>query len=221
MKFFDAPAPHPMVVRLFILERGGLTLDVEAIEIKTRQNRRPAYREINPRGEVPALQLDDDHSTIITEVTAICEYLDEVAVGGTSFFGSTPEQRAETRMWLRRMDLEICQPVIAWFKNDPDLVDFLKGNRIPTPEARLNQKVMVNQALNLLDDRMEGRTWLCGERFSAADVHFYGLLKMVTMQFCEWVLAPGRENFLAYWKRLEEREASKRALKPFSSKVVV
>ncbi|KAL2837611.1 glutathione S-transferase domain-containing protein [Aspergillus pseudodeflectus] len=206
-----------MVVRLFVLERGGLTLDVEPIDIRTRQNRRAAYREINP---VPALQLDDDNRTIITEVPAICEYLDEVAVGGTSPFGSTPEQRAETCIRLRRMDLEICLPVIAWFKNDPDLVNFLKGDRIPTPEAGLNQMVMVNQPLDLLDDQLEGKTWLCGERFSAADVHFYGLLKMVTMQFAEWVLAPGRENFLAYWTRLEGREASKKALKPFPSKVV-
>ncbi|KAI2830015.1 hypothetical protein CBS147320_4072 [Aspergillus niger] len=219
MKFFDAPAPNPMAVRLFVLERGGLTFDVETIDIMSLQNRRLAYRAINPRGEVPALQLDD--GTVLTEITAICEYLDEIAQGGASLFGDTPAQRAETRMWLRRMDLEICQPVIAWFRNDPATVDFYKGNRLPTPEARVNQKVAINQALNLLDDQLEGKTWLCGDRFSAADVHFYGLMKMMSMQVSEWMLLPGRDNFLAYWKRLDEREASQKALQDFPAKVVV
>ncbi|KAE8383490.1 glutathione S-transferase domain-containing protein [Aspergillus bertholletiae] len=219
MKLYDAPAPNPMAVRLFILERGGLTLDVETVDIMTLQNRRRAYRAINPRGEVPTLQLDS--GTVITETTAICEYLDEMAIGGTSLFGNTAEQRAETRMWLRRMDLEICQPVIAWFRNDPATVDFYKGNRLPTPEARVNQKVMINQALNMLDDELQGKTWLCGDRFSAADIHFYGLLKMMIMQVCEWVLLPGRDNLLAYWKRLDERDASRKALTTFSTKVTV
>ncbi|BCS04946.1 glutathione S-transferase family protein [Aspergillus luchuensis] len=219
MKLYDSPAPNPMAVRLFILERGGLNLDVEVVDTKTLQNRRLPYRAINPRGEVPALQLDD--GTILTEVTAIYEYLDEIAAGGTSLFGNTPEKRAETRMWLRRMDLEICQLVIAWIRNDPATIDLYKGHRIPTPEARVNQKVMINQALNMLDDQLEGKTWLCGDRFSAADVHFYGLMKLMTMRFCDWVLLPGRENFLAYWKRLDEREASKKALQTFAARVEV
>ncbi|KAB8226820.1 hypothetical protein ETB97_010119 [Aspergillus alliaceus] len=219
MKFFDAPAPNPMAVRLFVLERGGLSFNVETIDIMSLQNRRLTYRAINPRGEVPALQLDN--GTILTEITAIYEYFDEIAVGGTSLFGTTPEQRAETRMWLRRMDLEICQPVIAWFRNDPTTLDFYKGNRLPTPEARVNQKVMINQALNMLDDQLEGKVWLCDNRFSAADIHLYGLMKMMTMQVCDWMLLPGRENFLAYWKRLEERDASQKALQGFPAHVAV
>ncbi|RDH31288.1 glutathione S-transferase [Aspergillus welwitschiae] len=219
MKLYDSPAPNPMAVRLFILERGGLQLDVEVVDTKTLQNRRLPYRAINPRGEVPALQLDD--GTILTEITALYEYLDEIAVGGTSLFGNTPEQRAETRMWMRRMDLEICQLAIAWFRNDPATIDLYKGHRIPTPEARVNQKVMINRALNMLDDHLEGKTWLCGDRFSAADVHLYGLLKMMTMKACGWVLLPGRENFLAYWNRMDEREASKKALQTFSARVEV
>jgi glutathione S-transferase len=148
MKLFDAAAPNPMAVRLFVLERGGLSIDVETVDIMSLQNRRLPYRAIIPRGEVPALPLDN--GTVITEITAICESLNEIALGDTSLFGTTPEQRAETRMWLRIMDLEIFQPVIAWFRNVlPATLDFYKGNRLPTPEARFNQKVVINQALNM------------------------------------------------------------------------
>jgi glutathione S-transferase len=53
----------------------------------------PAYRNaVNARGEVPALRLDDGR--IITEITAICGYFDEIAEGGRRLFGETPEDRA-------------------------------------------------------------------------------------------------------------------------------
>lgn len=219
MKFYDANALNPMVVRLFILERGGIELDVEQVDIMNMENRRLAYRrDVNPRGELPALRISDDF--VLTEVTAICEYLDEVATGGASLFGATPLERAETRMWLRRMDLELAQPIISWWRNDPDTIDFYRGNRTPIPEARVLQKVAINQFLNLLDDQLEGRTYLCGDRFSAADIHFYGMTKLMLMGPASWALAPGRKNVMAYFERMDARSASKAALELLPSKVV-
>ncbi|PIG82640.1 hypothetical protein AARAC_006441 [Aspergillus arachidicola] len=188
LTLYDAPAPNLYVVRLFILERGGLDLNVNQIDIIKLENRRLAYRNINPRGELPALRIGNDF--ILTEITAICEYLDEVAKGG-------------------KMDLEIAKPLIAWFRNDPATIDFYKGNRIPCPEARVTQKVMINQCLNLLDDELEGKTYLCGDRSSAADIHFFGLMKQMVDQVAPWVLSPGRLNVEAYWKRMEERRRPK------------
>lgn len=218
MKLYDGQAANPYVVRLFIQERGGLALDVQQVDIMNLENRKRAFRtNVNPRGELPALRLDNGQ--VLTEITAICEYLDEVAQGGESLFGQTPTERAETRMWLRRMDLEIAQPVISWYRNDPATIDFYKGNRIPTPEARVNQKVVINQFLNLLDDELEGKKYLCGDRFSAADIHFYGLLKLMVMHVAEWVLSPGRENVVAYFRRMDDRKASQDAMSPFTSRV--
>ncbi|KAH7150428.1 glutathione S-transferase [Dactylonectria estremocensis] len=214
LRLYDAPAPNPFVVRLFIQERGGIEMEVQQVDIMSLENRRLAYRaNINPRGELPALQIDN--TFVLTEITAICEYLDEIAVGGKSLFGTAPIERAETRMWLRRMDLEIAQSVIAWFRNDPDTIDFYKGNRIPIPEARVIGKVAINQALNLLDDELEGKEYLGGNRFSTADIHFYGLLKMMTAQVAPWVVNPGRKNAAAYFNRMDDRDASKSALAPF------
>ncbi|KAF4302857.1 hypothetical protein GTA08_BOTSDO08951 [Botryosphaeria dothidea] len=178
---YDPMGVNTHVVRLFILKRGGLNLDVKQIDIMRMENRKPAYRNnVNPQGEVPALRVND--TFVLTEITAVCEYLDEIAQGGSSLLGSTALERAETRMWLRRMDLEIAQPITGWWRNDPETLDFDKGNRLPTPEARLNQKVMINQSLNHLDDELEGKTWLYRERFTVADIHFYGLVKLMAMQ---------------------------------------
>lgn len=213
MKLYDTQAPIPFAVRLFVLERGGLEFDVQAIDIMNLENRRLAYRSVNLRREVPALDID---GFVLTEITAICEYLDKVAKGGKYLFGDTPLERAETRMWLRRMDLELAQPIISWYRNDPDTIDFYKGNRIPIPEALVVQKVTINQFLNLLDDQLEGKEYLCGSCFSAADIHYYGLLKMMVMQVAQRVLSPGRQN-----ARMDARRASQQALQPFGSKVSV
>lgn len=64
MKRHDAPyAPNPFMVRLFIAERGGVALDVEAVDPGALENRGLAFRAINPSGTVPALALDDGQAT--------------------------------------------------------------------------------------------------------------------------------------------------------------
>src|SRR3546814_13736067 len=72
-------------------------------------NRRAPYNvEVNPAGQTPALELDD--GSILTEITAICEYLEE-RFPAPILIGATPEERAVTRMWTRRVDLKICEPL--------------------------------------------------------------------------------------------------------------
>ncbi|KAH0288871.1 hypothetical protein KCU62_g4823, partial [Aureobasidium sp. EXF-3399] len=183
------------------------------------ENRKPACRNhVNPRGEVPALRISN--AFVLTEITAICEYLDEVAVGGTSLSSSTPLERAEMRMWLRRMNLDISQPAIEWYRNDLAIMDYYIGNRIPTPAAQINHKSTIDKFLNLWDDELEGKTWLCGDRFSAADIHFYGLMFM-TRQMVPWLDFPTRENVAAYISNMDQREASQKANGLFGSSVSV
>lgn len=213
MELYEAASANNMAVRLFILERGGLTLDIHHVDIMTMENRKPAYcNNVNSRGELPALRLPSGR--ILTEIAAINEYLDEVASGGPSLYGTDPEERAETRMWLRRMDLEICEPLMAYFRNDEASLDFYRGNRIPCPEARLTGKIHLLRALNRLDDELEGRTWLCGDRFSAADVHFYGLMKPMSVPV-EFLVDPARKNVSGYFMRMDARKASQEAVMVF------
>src|SRR5580692_6615991 len=106
MRLYNSIGPNPKVVRMFMAERG---IDLPKIEIDLRggENRQPPYLAKNPAGQSPALELDD--GTVIAEITAICEYLDETTQG-PSLIGTTPQERAETRMWTRRIDLNIIEP---------------------------------------------------------------------------------------------------------------
>ena len=58
MKLLNSPGPNPRVVRMFLLEK-GIELPFEEIDILNASNREPAYLELNPAGQLPALILDD------------------------------------------------------------------------------------------------------------------------------------------------------------------
>jgi len=128
---FDLFAPSPYVVRMFAEEK-GLKLERKVIDLLTRENRRaPFTTAISPLGELPAMLLDD--GTALTEITAICEYLEEMHPK-PSLIGSTPLERAETRMWVRRIEQKIAEPMGEGFSaaegreffesdhKDPDLI---------------------------------------------------------------------------------------------------
>ena len=107
--------------------------------------------------------------------TAICEYLEEKKPS-PPLIGSTAEERAECRMWTRRVDLNICEPLANGFRYGEGLKMFEK--RIPVaPEASPGLKMVAQNRLKWLDDQMaDGREYLCGKRFTLADIHLWGWL---------------------------------------------
>ena len=114
MQFYDSIGPNPRAVRMFMAERGVTGIPKETVDIRAGANRQPEYLAKNPSGQCPALALDN--GMILAEITAICEYLDEIGPTGSTLIGRTPEERAETRMWTRRIDLNIVEPGTNGFR---------------------------------------------------------------------------------------------------------
>ena len=129
MKFYTSVGPNPRVVKMFAVER-GIALPSETIDLRGGDNRRPPYTDINAFGQMPALVLDSGE--IVTEITAICEYLDETQPG-PSLIGSTAEERSQTRRWLRWVDLNICEPIGHGFRFGEG-IDFFKERIRCVPE---------------------------------------------------------------------------------------
>jgi glutathione S-transferase len=212
----NAPGPNPVTVRLFILERTGIRLDVETIDLANLANRAKPYRTtVNARGEVPALRLDN--GKIITEITAICGYLDEVAAGGRRLFGDTPEERAEIRMWTRRAYLEICHPFVTWWRGGEDAENLYRGNRILFPEARRSNRALAEAGLNQLDDDLEGKAFICGDAITMADIMLYGFMGSM-IGIVPWLNPPGRTHVAAWFERMSHREAAQQMMTPFGAR---
>lgn len=171
MKLFNSMGPNPHVVRMFITEMG---IDIETIEIDLMggENRQNSYLKKNPSGQLPALQLDD--GSFLAEITVICEYLDEIN-GHTDLIGTNPQERAETKMWTRRIDLQILEPLTNGFRY-AEGYDLFKDRLHLIPDAANDLKAIAQERLTWLDKQLEGKEFICGDRFSLADIMFYCFL---------------------------------------------
>lgn len=171
MKLINSVGPNPHVVRMFMAER-GITLPLEDIDILKGKNREAEYLKTNPAGQSPALVLDD--GSVITEITAICEYLDET-FPGDSLIGKTPEERAQTRRWTRWVDLNIVEPLTNGFRFAEGLPMFQPRLRC-IPEAAPGLKAKAQDGLAFIDAQLATRTFVAGEKFSLADVLLFCFL---------------------------------------------
>ena len=117
MKLYDSLGPNPRVVRMFMREK-GIELPSEQVDILGGANRRPPYTDRNPSGQMPSLELDD--GSVLAETAAICEYLEEKHPE-PPLVGRTPEERAETRMWTRRVEFNITEHLYNGFRFGEDV----------------------------------------------------------------------------------------------------
>ena len=173
MKLYTSMGPNPHMVRMFAAEK-GLALETVDVDLMGGENRRAPYAEtVNPAGQTPALVLDD--GTVIAEITVICEYLEE-RHPTPALIGATPEERAETRMWTRRIDLSICEPLANGFRAAEGRRIFENRMKLVGAEGAAELKAIARDRLLWLDGQMQGREFICGDRFSLADVLLFAFL---------------------------------------------
>jgi len=201
MKLINSVGPNPQVVRMFAAER-GIKLDMENIDLMAGQNRQGDFLKKNPAGQSPCLELDD--GTYLSEITAICEYLDE-KFPGQSLIGATPEERAETRMWTRRVDLNICEPLANGFRFSEGLPIF-KDRILTVPEAADGLKRIAQDRIKWLDKQIEGKQFLCGDRITLADVLLFCFLAFGNA--VGQPLNPENKNVKAWFDRMAARPSA-------------
>lgn len=202
MKFYNSFGPNPHVVRMFLAEKH---LQIPAVEIDVRgaENRREPYLRVNPHGQTPALEFDD--GTSICEITAICEYLEDTHPQ-PPLIGESPREKAECRMWTRRVDLNICEPMTNAFRFGEGLRAF-KERIVTVPEAADGLKRIARDRLAWLDRQMDGRDFICGARFTLADV-----LLFCFVAFGATVgqpLDPANANLVAWFGRIDARPSAR------------
>ncbi len=202
MKFYNSVGPNPKMVRMFMAEK-RIELPKVEVDLMGGENRREPYLGKNPSGQCPCLELDD--GSYLAEITAICEYLDE-KFAGPSLIGKTPEERAETRMWVRRIDLNICETLANGFRFSDGLKLF--QNRIHVvPQAAADLKQIAQEKLRWLDGLMAGKSYVCGERLTLADILLFAFLEFGNR--VGQPLDPGLKTISAWYERMKARPSAK------------
>jgi glutathione S-transferase len=203
MKLYDSIGPNPRIVRMFMAEK-GIEIPKQTVDLRGGENRQAEHLKRNPHGQMPALELDDGN--YLSEVTAICEYLEEKKPE-PAMIGRNAEERAECRMWTRRVDLNICEHLANGYRFGEALGFFEK--RIPVaPDASPGLKMIAANRLRWLDGQMaDGREYLCGKRFTLADILLYCWL-----DFGSKVGQPldgANTNLAAWFDRVGKRASAK------------
>ncbi len=202
MKLYDSVGPNPHVVRMVLAEK-GITVETHRVDLRGAENRRGPYMELNPTGQLPCLVLDD--GTALSEITAIAEYLEEIEPD-PPLIGVTAVERAQTRMWVRRLDLNIVEPMVNGYRFGEGL-DLFKDRIRCIPEASSGLKATARQWLGWLDGQMAGRTTIVGDRFTLADIMLFCFTRFGGK--VGQPLDPGWTNLAAWHERTAARPTAK------------
>jgi glutathione S-transferase len=201
MKFYNSVGPNPRVVKMFIAEKG---MDIPRVEVDLMagENRQAAHLSRNPSGQMPTLELDD--GVFISEILPICEYLEEVHPT-PALIGTNAEERAVTRMWTRRIDLNVCEPMANGFRYSTGLRLFESRMRV-IPQAADDLKALAAEKLAWMDGLLGSKPFIVGDRFTLADI-----LLFVFVEFGGLVGQPldaANKNLAAWRDRVSARPSA-------------
>ncbi len=171
MKLYDCTtAPSPRRVRMFVAEKG---IEIPTVQVNLRDGEQlgEAFRNINPECTVPVLELDD--GSRISEVFAICQYL-ESEYPDPALMGRTAIERATITMWNTKVEQLGIAAVAEVLRNS---AKGMRDRALPGP-TNLEQipalvergTIRVNAFLERLDGQLEGNAHVTGEDFTLADI---------------------------------------------------
>jgi glutathione S-transferase len=171
MRLFDcSTAPSPRRVRFFAAEK-NMELELVPVDLGSGQQFSADFRAVNPDCVVPALQLDN--GACISEVVAICQYLEEIQPEPT-LFGDTALERATAAMWNGKVEQQGLWAVADAYRN---FSRGFKGHALPgpdkyeqIPELVERSKSRVLSFFRTLESRLAQNEFLAGDRFTIADI---------------------------------------------------
>jgi glutathione S-transferase len=161
MKLYYAPAACSLAPHIALRE-AGLPHVLVRVDLAThRLADGTDYRTINPKGYVPALELDD--GTRLTEAGAVLQYIADRKPGTLApAFGSM--ERYRLMEWLNFIATEVHKGFAPLWK--PDLPDAYRSHVVKSLGGRFDFIAPV----------LEQREFLAGDTFSIADAYLFAVL---------------------------------------------
>ena len=214
-----------------------LTLYEKGLEF-TRRQLNPAvfehhedwFKQINPNGQVPAL---DHDGKVITESTVICEYLEDVFPEANPLRPADPYLAAQMRIWTKWVDEYFCWCVstIGWQRMIGRMVQKYSDEefeayvaRIPIyeqqvkwrrarygfPQDLIDEEMRkIGVSVQKLEARLAESPWLAGPDYTLADICNFAIANGLQHMFAELVNAQDTPHLLDWLGRINDRPAVK------------
>lgn len=203
MKIFETKtAPNPRRVRMFMSEKGLLDkAEFVEIDLQKGENLTPEYAARNPMKKVPVLELDD--GTCISETMAICRYFEEAYPDTPSLLGDTALEKAHVEQWLRWIEFSLSMPTGMCFQHT---TGYFKDRMNPIKEWGAECRTMVEKFLHFLDKQLDGREYICCDRFTAADINAF--TSVAFARVVDIRIKPEQTNLQAWYDRIKQRPSA-------------
>lgn len=201
MKLYYAKGACSLTPHIVMAEL-NMVYELESVNLADKTCASGDFRQINPKGSVPALTMDNGE--VLTEVAVIAQYLADQKNDGTLFapFGSM--ERIRTLEWMNYIATEVhkffsplffAERAFSSMETQNDVKNFYKNN--------------LNTKFNFISEKLGNNDYLMGEKFSIADAYLFNVLtwtKFVGLDLSKW------SNITNYMNRISERPAVIRAM---------
>ncbi|MBL3555841.1 MULTISPECIES: glutathione S-transferase family protein [Marinobacter] len=195
-------APNPRRVRMFMSEKGLLEkAEFVEVDLLKGENLTPEYAARNPMKKVPVLELDD--GTCISETMAICRYFEESYPDTPSLLGDTPLEKALVEQWLRWIEFSLSMPTGMCFQHT---TGYFKDRMNPIKEWGEECRTMVEKFLHFLDKQLDGREYICCDRFTAADINAF--TSVAFARVVDIRIKPEQTHLQAWYDRIKQRSSA-------------
>lgn len=161
VRLYDYAASANCFKARLLLAQLGIAYERVPVDIFAGESTTAAYREKNPAGRTPVLELDGGQT--IAESNAILLYLGE----GTPFVPDELVERARVWQWLF-FEQNLFEPNVGTAR-----FWRLTGRDAERPEIFAARLESAQAALAALDAGLEGQEFLLGARYTVADVSLY------------------------------------------------
>ena len=215
---------------LLTLYEKGLDFTRRQLNPAIFEHHEPWFTQINPNGQVPAL---DHDGKIITESTVICEYLEDEFSDYPSLRPADSFGKAQMRIWTKWVDEYFCWCVstIGWdrmvsrmvkhmsdeafekhIENVPIAEQKVKWRRARygfPPELLEEEMGKIARSVAKLEARLSQSKWLAGPEYTLADICNFAIANGMQMGFSDLVNDKDTPHLIDWIKRINERPACK------------
>ena len=182
MKLYYAPGACSLSPHI-VLREADLRFDLERVDLKTHRTASGVdYLQINPKGQVPALLLDERE--LLTEGPAIVQYIGDRVPQKKLVPPNGTMARYHLMAWLNFISTELHKQFTPLFRPDVN------------PRVAAQQRGLIGERLLYVQDVLADRAYLMGETFTVADAYLFVML--------QWTRKFGMD--LAMWPNLDDYE---------------
>jgi glutathione S-transferase len=185
-----------------VLREAGVPFELDLVDRLSKKTTEGArFDELNPKGYVPAIRLDD--GSILTEGAVIVQYVaDLVPESGLMPKPGTLE-RYRALEWLNFVASEVHKSYTPLFRGD-------------TPDAtKQNARDVLARRYRFIDQALAGKRFLLGDTFTAPDAYLFTVTRWAERVKLDLAPFP---NVVAFQSRVAERPSVKAALEAEAAK---